>query len=53
MSGWADSPAPALEAAFADIARTRLADVPLCNPALQVEAVGFRALPTATGWASW
>lgn len=45
MSGWADNPAPALEAAFADIARTRMADVPLCNPALQVEAVGFRALP--------
>ncbi|WP_374277397.1 [NiFe]-hydrogenase assembly chaperone HybE [Azonexus sp.] len=44
MSAWADNPAPALEAAFAGIARTRMADVPLCNPALRVEAVGFRAL---------
>lgn len=44
MSGWPDNPAPALEAVFADIACTRMADVPLCNPALRVEAVGFRTL---------
>ncbi len=32
-----------LEAAFGEIARTRMADVPILNPALRVEAVGFRA----------
>jgi [NiFe] hydrogenase assembly HybE family chaperone len=32
----------ALETAFRRIALTRMADVPLCNPALAVEAVGFR-----------
>jgi len=31
-----------LEAVFALIARTRMADVPILNPLLQVEAVGFR-----------
>ena len=34
----------ALEAAFERIARTRMAGLPLNNPALRVEAVGFRAL---------
>lgn len=32
-----------LEAVFGEIARTRMADVPILNPALRVEAVGFRA----------
>lgn len=40
-----DSPSARLEAAFAAIARTRMADVPICNPALAVEAVGFRPGP--------
>ena len=31
----------ALEAAYRDIARTRMADMPLLNHALQVQAVGF------------
>ena len=31
-----------LEQVFGDIARTRMADVPIINPALRVEAVGFR-----------
>ena len=31
-----------LEAVFRGIARTRMADVPIVNPALRVEAVGFR-----------
>ena len=31
-----------VEAAFARIARTRMADVPMCNAALRVEAVGFQ-----------
>jgi [NiFe] hydrogenase assembly HybE family chaperone len=34
----------ALEAAFARIARTRMAGLALNNPALRVQAVGFRAL---------
>jgi len=29
-------------AAFSEIARTRMADVPILNPALRVEAVGFQ-----------
>lgn len=37
------NPAALLEAVFSGIARTRMADVPILNPALQVEAVGFRA----------
>lgn len=32
----------AIEAAFARIARTRMAGLPLNNPALRVQAVGFR-----------
>mgnify|MGYP001811031239 CR=1 FL=1 len=32
----------ALEAAFRQIAATRMRDMPLCNPALTVEAIGFR-----------
>jgi [NiFe] hydrogenase assembly HybE family chaperone len=39
----------ALVAAFERIAKTRMAGMPLCNPALQVEAVGFR--PWADGLA--
>lgn len=31
-----------LEAVFKEIARTRMSDVPILNPALRVEAVGFR-----------
>lgn len=32
-----------LEAVFNDIAATRMAGLPICNPALRVQAVGFRA----------
>lgn len=32
----------ALEAVFGEIARTRMAGLPIVNPALRVEAVGFR-----------
>lgn len=31
-----------LESVFSEIARTRMADVPILNPVLRVEAVGFR-----------
>jgi [NiFe] hydrogenase assembly HybE family chaperone len=31
-----------LEAVFRDIADTRMAGLPICNPALRVQAVGFR-----------
>jgi [NiFe] hydrogenase assembly HybE family chaperone len=31
-----------LEAVFGEIARTRMVDVPILNPALRVETVGFR-----------
>lgn len=35
-------PGPIVEAVFERIGRERMADVPLCNRALAVEAVGFR-----------
>ena len=31
-----------LEAVFNDIAETRMAGLPICNPAVRVQAVGFR-----------
>lgn len=37
-----DDPVSRLERAFAAIAATRMAGLPLCNPALAVEACGFR-----------
>lgn len=38
-------PAAALEAVFGEIARTRMAGLPICNAALRVEALGFRRGP--------
>jgi [NiFe] hydrogenase assembly HybE family chaperone len=38
----AGNPGPRLEAVFRAIAATRMAGVPIVNPALAVEAVGFR-----------
>jgi [NiFe] hydrogenase assembly HybE family chaperone len=38
----APDPAPALQRAFETIHRTRMRDMPMCNHALQVEAVDFR-----------
>lgn len=40
---YASSPAAQLEAVFRDIERTRMAGLPILNPALAVEAVGFRS----------
>ncbi len=45
MRSWTTDPSPALIDTFGEIARTRMADVPICNPALQVEAIGFRRMP--------
>lgn len=42
MSPWTDNPAPQLEAVFGAVAAGPMADVPLCNRALSVEALGFR-----------
>lgn len=44
MKFWAADPSPQLAAVFTDIAGTRMADVPICNPALEVQAVGFRRM---------
>ena len=41
MTVWSHNPAPLLEDVFSDIAATRMAGLPILNPALQVEAVGF------------
>lgn len=49
MKCWHEDPSPALTAAFGEIARTRMAGLPICNPALAVEAVGFRR----TGEGHW
>lgn len=39
---WEADPSPTLQAVFADIAASRMAGLPICNPALQVEALGFK-----------
>lgn len=44
MRDWRENPAAELEYVFGEIARTRMAGLPICNPALQVEAVAFRQL---------
>jgi [NiFe] hydrogenase assembly HybE family chaperone len=43
------SPALALEQLFGDIARNRMQGVPLLNPALQVQALGFEPDPLEAG----
>lgn len=45
MKVWATDPSSELVAVFSDIAQTRMHDVPICNPALRVEAVGFQRMP--------
>lgn len=42
MKFWQHDPADEIAAVFADIAATRMAGLPICNPALSVEAIGFR-----------
>ena len=42
MKLWAEDPTADIAAVFADIAATRMAGLPICNPALTVEALGFR-----------
>ena len=42
IPGYADNPAAAVRAAFSHIAATRMADLPINNPALQVDVMGFR-----------
>lgn len=46
--GFSEDPAPTLERVFGEIYLSRMQDVPLCNHALRVEAVGFRR--TDDGW---
>lgn len=43
-----DNPSTLLQATFEHIAATRMAGVPILNPALRVEAVGFQ--PWQQGW---
>ncbi|MCG2575587.1 [NiFe]-hydrogenase assembly chaperone HybE [Dechloromonas sp. XY25] len=45
MKIWTADPSSELVAVFSDIAQTRMHDVPICNPALCVEAVGFQRTP--------
>lgn len=49
---WEADPTPALESWFRRVATTTMADMPLSNPALQVEAVGFRRYPAANDGAN-
>lgn len=46
--GFASDPAAVLEGVFSEILRTRMEGVPILNPALKVEAVGFGR--TSAGW---
>jgi [NiFe] hydrogenase assembly HybE family chaperone len=41
VAGYATEPGPAVAAAFEGVRATRMHDVPILNPALSVEAVGF------------
>ncbi|WP_210394942.1 [NiFe]-hydrogenase assembly chaperone HybE [Motiliproteus sediminis] len=41
LAGFVDNPASRLEQVFNDIYRQRMQDVPVVNPAIRVEAVGF------------
>lgn len=50
MKLWTTDPSSDLVAVFEVIARTRMQDVPICNPQLQVEALGFQRTP-AGHWA--
>lgn len=42
VDGFVHDPAPLVEAAFTSIAAGRMAGLPVCNPALDVSAIGFR-----------
>ncbi len=42
MKIWADDPSTAILAVFTEIATTRMAGLPICNPALAVETIAFR-----------
>ncbi|MBK7768441.1 MAG: [NiFe]-hydrogenase assembly chaperone HybE [Sulfuritalea sp.] len=44
------SPADAVEEAFFRIQQEQMADVPILNPALSVEAVDFQRLAGALAW---
>jgi [NiFe] hydrogenase assembly HybE family chaperone len=39
---WSADPSTVIQQVFADIAATRMAGLPICNPALRVEPIGFR-----------
>lgn len=42
MRWWTNDPSSALVDAFGEIAKTRMADLPICNRNLLVDAIGFR-----------
>ncbi|WP_211329794.1 [NiFe]-hydrogenase assembly chaperone HybE [Azonexus fungiphilus] len=42
MKIWPEDPSTVIVAVFSGIAATRMAGLPICNPALAVEAIGFR-----------
>ncbi len=45
MKVWSADPSRPLESVFSGIAATRMAGLPICNPQLQVEAIGFQQRP--------
>lgn len=42
MNCWAHDPSATLVEVYTEIARGSMAGLPICNPALRVEAIGFR-----------
>lgn len=44
MKTWVGNPSRILELVFRAISRDSMADLPICNPLLEVEAVSFRRL---------
>jgi [NiFe] hydrogenase assembly HybE family chaperone len=53
MTLWQENPAAVIERVFGDIAQKNMADFPLANPALTVEAVAYRRYAPAGSAAAW
>jgi len=53
ITSWQKNPAETIARVFGDIAQSRMADFPLVNPALTVEAVAFKPYAPDGGAALW
>ncbi|MCL2075196.1 MAG: [NiFe]-hydrogenase assembly chaperone HybE [Betaproteobacteria bacterium] len=53
MTPWSDNPAVVIERVFGEVAKSGMADFPLANSLLAVEAVAFRRYAPVDGAAFW